>query len=70
MASNSLLTLYGLYSLAVVIPFLAAGARRLHDMGQSGWWQLIVFVPFGGIVLLVFWVQPSGADNEYGPRPA
>jgi uncharacterized membrane protein YhaH (DUF805 family) len=31
-----------LYWLAVLIPTLAIGARRLHDIGKSGWWQLMV----------------------------
>jgi uncharacterized membrane protein YhaH (DUF805 family) len=61
----------GLYSLAVLLPSIAVGVRRLHDTGRSGWWLLIAFVPFiGAIVLIVFFVldsQPGG--NEYGPNP-
>ncbi len=61
----------GIYSLAVLIPSIAVGARRLHDTGRSGWWQLIAFVPIiGVIVLLVFLVQAGSFDrNEYGPSP-
>ena len=60
-----------LYMLAVFIPSLAVGARRLHDTGRSGWWMLISFVPLiGAIVLLVFFVQDSQeCDNQYGPNP-
>ena len=60
-----------LYSLAVFIPSLAVGARRLHDTGRSGWWLLIYIVPLiGAIVLLVFFVQDSqDGDNQYGPNP-
>ena len=63
--------LSGLYSLAVLIPALAVGARRLHDTGRSGWWQLIGLLPcVGWIVLIIFYVQDSqpGA-NQYGPNP-
>jgi uncharacterized membrane protein YhaH (DUF805 family) len=34
-----------LYQLAILLPMLAVGARRLHDTGRSGWWQLIAFGP-------------------------
>ena len=35
-------TLLGsIYSLAVLVPTLSVGVRRLHDMGKSGWWYLI-----------------------------
>jgi len=50
-------TLASLFYLAVLLPDLAVGARRLHDTGKSGWWQLLLIVPFGVIVLIIFWVQ-------------
>ena len=56
---------------ALIIPTLAAGARRLHDTDRSGWWLLISLIPLvGAIVLLVFFVQPGTAgDNQYGADP-
>ncbi len=61
----------GLYSLAVLLPGLAVSARRLHDIGKSGWWLLIVLIPIiGAIWLLVLMVTDSQpGDNEYGPNP-
>src|SRR5262245_44830417 len=50
-------TLCSLFYLAVLLPDLAVGARRLHDTGRSGWWQLLYIVPLGVIVLIVFWVM-------------
>lgn len=63
--------LYGLYTLAVFIPSLAVTARRLHDTGRSGWWQLINLVPFvGSIILLIFAVQDSQpGSNRWGTNP-
>ena len=60
-----------LYSLAVLLPTLGVGVRRLHDTGRSGWWYLISFVPLIGIiVLIIFWAQDSQpGDNKYGPNP-
>jgi len=45
-------------------------ARRLHDTSPSAWWILIGLIPFvGAIVLIVFAVQDSHGDNQYGPSP-
>ncbi|HSF97584.1 MAG TPA: DUF805 domain-containing protein, partial [Ornithinibacter sp.] len=41
-----------LVALALMLPHLAVGARRLHDIGRSGWWLLIVLVPVVGVVAL------------------
>lgn len=59
-----------IYNLAIFIPCISISARRLHDTGRSGWWQLITFVPLiGVIVLLVFLVQDSAGNNAYGANP-
>ena len=60
-----------LFALGLLIPSLAVGARRLHDTGKSGWWQLIGLIPFIGIlILIIFWVMDSNpGDNQYGPNP-
>lgn len=60
-----------IYSLAVLVPSLAVGARRLHDTGRSGWLLLVGLIPLVGIIILiVFWVQDSQAgSNQYGPNP-
>ncbi|MGW1073069.1 DUF805 domain-containing protein [Streptomyces sp. NPDC002537] len=60
-----------LYSLAVLLPSIAVGIRRLHDTGRSGWWLLIGLIPFVGIiVLVVLWALDSTPhDNAYGPSP-
>ena len=59
-------------AIVLVIPLYAAGARRLHDTGKSGWLQLLVLIPCVGIIILiVLWAQQgSGVDNQYGAPPA
>ena len=53
-----------------IIPLISAGVRRLHDTGRSGWYYLLKFVPFGDIVLLLFFLEDSQQnENEYGPSP-
>ncbi|HQS21047.1 MULTISPECIES: DUF805 domain-containing protein [unclassified Acidovorax] len=52
----------GIASLALLLPALAVGARRLHDIGRTGWWQLLLLTGIGFLVLLYWWVQPSDAS--------
>jgi uncharacterized membrane protein YhaH (DUF805 family) len=69
-ASTLFSVLLLLYALAVFIPSLGVGVRRLHDTNRSGWWYLIAFIPFGFIVLLVFLAsQGTAGPNNYGPPP-
>ena len=65
------LILYGIYFAAVFIPTLAVTARRLHDMGKSGTWVFIYFVPLvGGIWLLVLLFSDSEPGrNKWGYNP-
>ena len=52
------------YSLAVLIPSIAVGVRRMHDTDHSGWWLLFP------IVNLVFAVtEGQRGDNRFGPDP-
>jgi len=62
---------YFLYILAVFIPSLAVGVRRLHDTGKSGWMILIGLIPIiGTIWLLVFMLIDSNpGENQYGVNP-
>ncbi|WP_112180404.1 DUF805 domain-containing protein [Paraliobacillus zengyii] len=60
-----------LYSLFVLIPGIAVTVRRLHDIGRSGFWILISFIPIiGSIILFVFTLLDSEqGENRYGPNP-
>jgi uncharacterized membrane protein YhaH (DUF805 family) len=52
-------TLGSLVNLALLLPALAVGARRLHDIGKSGWWQLLMLTGIGLLLLIYWWVQPA-----------
>jgi len=59
-----------LYLLAMLVVQLPLSIRRLHDSGKSGFFLLLTFVPFGGIVLLVFFCLPgTNGANQYGDDP-
>ena len=59
-----------IWTVATLIPTLALCIRRLHDVGRSGWWYLILFVPLVGAILLIVWFcSDSGPDNQWGPNP-
>ena len=66
---NGLLS--SLYGLAVFLPSLAVGTRRLHDTGRSGWWQLLFLIPLVGLIVLLYWFAlPGGTGyNLYGDDP-
>ncbi|MFC5496205.1 DUF805 domain-containing protein [Caenimonas terrae] len=63
--------LYAIAALALVVPGLAVGARRLHDTGKSGWYQLIGLIPLvGGLVVLYLMAQQGEpAANRWGSPP-
>lgn len=60
-----------IFSIAVLVPSIAVGVRRLHDLGRSGWWLLIILIPLIGILILLYFFVQKGTDgpNEHGPDP-
>ena len=64
-------TVYVLSTLVLLLPALAVGARRLHDVRKSAWFLLLGFIPVLGFLILVYWcAQPGDPQaNEYGPLP-
>lgn len=60
-----------LAGLALILPSLAVGARRLHDIDRTAWWLLIGLVPLiGAIVLIIFFIQRgTEGPNRFGPDP-
>ena len=68
--SSLLFVLAFLVFLAGIIPFLAAGARRLHDTGKTALLLLLYLVPGGSIALIVLCaLEPNRGPNLYGPDP-
>lgn len=69
--------LSGLFKLATLIPGLALGARRLHDINKSAW-RLLVWLSFLliipmiiPVIVLLVWAARQGDNgtNRYGPDP-
>lgn len=59
-----------LISIALFIPSIAVSVRRLHDIGKSGWWYLLILLPLVNLVLIYFFILDSQpGENQYGPNP-
>ena len=62
-------TLSLIFTLAMLVPSLAAASRRLHDIDRSGWWQLVSLVPVIGFFVILYWLVQPTAPNRYGNAP-
>jgi uncharacterized membrane protein YhaH (DUF805 family) len=71
-AADIFIILYFAYAIALLVPSIAVGIRRLHDTNRSGWWLLISLVPCVGIIVLIVFLATQGDahPNQYGPPPA
>ena len=60
-----------LYGLAVLLPGIAVGVRRLHDTGRSGWWLLLALIPLIGTIWIIVLLVLDGdqGSNQYGADP-
>jgi uncharacterized membrane protein YhaH (DUF805 family) len=61
--------LQGFYGIVTAFPYIAVSVRRLHDIGRSGWFFLVGFIPIVGVLLLVYWYCRASdpGSNAYGP---
>ena len=50
--------------LIIIIPALAVGCRRLHDINKSGWWQLISITIIGIIPLVIWWASEGTTQRN------
>ena len=58
------------YSLAMLVPCLAVGVRRLHDTNKTGLLMLLSLTGIGSIVVLTLCaVEGTPGENQYGPNP-
>lgn len=57
--------------LILIVPSIAVAVRRLHDIGKSGFWYFIVFIPIIGSLYLFYLeaLDSQPATNKYGPNP-
>ncbi|WP_288929491.1 DUF805 domain-containing protein [uncultured Maritimibacter sp.] len=63
--------LSAIFTLITLIPAIAVTGRRLHDVGRSGWWQLLFLLPVIGFLVILFWAVQKGTEgpNDYGRDP-
>jgi uncharacterized membrane protein YhaH (DUF805 family) len=57
--------------LGYLMAFLANHSRRWHDLGMSGWWTLVNFIPLVGLVgfFMCGCVRGDAGPNFYGSDP-
>ncbi len=60
-----------IWSLGLLVPCIAVGVRRLHDLDKSGWWLLIGLIPLIGTIILIVWFIGKGTQgsNRFGSDP-
>ena len=60
-----------IFGLVLLVPSFAVAVRRLHDVGKSGWFYLIVFIPIIGMIWLfvIFCTDSKYGENKWGPNP-
>ena len=60
--------LSGIYTLFIFIPGIAVTIRRLHDIGKSGWMQLVILIPLVGWIWFLILMAKEGeaGRNQYG----
>lgn len=63
--------LTALVALALFLPSLSVGVRRLHDIDKSGWWILLALIPIIGTLIILFFavLKSTPGSNEYGLNP-
>ena len=63
--------LSGIYSLIILVPTLAVGVRRLHDVGKTGWMLLVALIPLIGFIciLILFCKDSHLEENKWGANP-
>lgn len=70
---SAMVVMLCIYWLAALVPGWAVTSRRLHDIGKSGWWQLLAYIPIvsyvGSFIMLLFAVTCSDGPNSYGMGP-
>lgn len=61
-----------LVDLALLLPNIMVGIRRLHDLDRSGWFLLLGLIPIVGWIILIVWFVQQGkpGPNQYGNPPA
>lgn len=59
------------FTLGIIIPYIALAVRRFHDLDKSGWWFLTLLIPLVNLIVVLVFFTRKGTDgpNQYGPDP-
>ena len=69
--SGGLLIIICVYSLVSIVPNIMLTIRRLHDLDKSGWFYLILMIPYVNFIFALYVIFAPGTvgPNKYGPDP-
>lgn len=68
--ASAMVIVSALVNLALFLPSISVGVRRLHDLDRSGWWSWLSLVPIVGWIILLVWGCTRGThgSNRFGPE--
>lgn len=59
-----------IYGLATLVPTLAVGVRRLHDIDKETLLIILAFIPLANLYLIYLWtIEGTRGPNKFGPDP-
>ena len=59
----SITGVYSLFYILTLVPLWSISVRRLHDIGKSGWWYFLTFIPIIGVIILLTWMARPSLNN-------
>lgn len=60
-----------IFFIVALLPNIAIGIRRMHDIDKSGWWILLPLIPLIGLIAFVYFAAQPGTKgtNRFGKEP-
>lgn len=60
-----MIVLFSLFCVVELLPSITLIIRRMHDIGRSGYFIFVLFIPVAGYVWYIYLVTRRGVENKY-----